>query len=128
MKNSDNARPHQLSGTIPTSLTRLTHLQQLFITDNKLYGEFPIEIFTMPSINRLELSNTGLDIKFPPIMAPTITRLYVISTKYPFQSIALLFSLFPFALKLQCGFEFEDQRAFALTKLVQNDIFVRIGT
>lgn len=66
-----------LTGTVPPSMTQLTELTVFNVADNKLHGEFPVEMFNMPKIFRLDLSDNGFYFKFPPSVSPRIMRMYV---------------------------------------------------
>ncbi|CAO2178320.1 unnamed protein product [Urochloa humidicola] len=64
-----NLSGNQLSGGIPRSVAKLTHLNQMDMSRNQLTSAIPAELGSMPSLNVLDLSSNKLSGAIPPELA-----------------------------------------------------------
>ncbi|CAO1945007.1 unnamed protein product [Urochloa humidicola] len=63
-----NLSGNQLSGGIPRSVAKLTHLNQMDISRNQLTGAIPAELGAMTVLNVLDLSSNKLSGAIPPAL------------------------------------------------------------
>lgn len=46
-------------------MIQLTELKSLDLRNNRIYGAIPPEFWLLPELSRVELSSTGLQVRFP---------------------------------------------------------------
>lgn len=52
-----NLSGFKLRGAIPASISKLTHVENLFLQNNQISGPLPQELFTLPNVKLLYMSN-----------------------------------------------------------------------
>ena len=74
-----NLQRNALTGTIPSDLAELKHLNSLSLDDNSLSGSIPAELGSLVKLTRLSLNNNRLTGTIPPELAnlTNLTRLYL---------------------------------------------------
>ncbi|KAF8696378.1 hypothetical protein HU200_037287 [Digitaria exilis] len=77
-----NLSGNQLSGGIPGSVGKLSHLTQMDISRNHLTGTIPAELGSIPVLNILDLSSNNLSGAIPPSLAnPKLSSLNLSSNQ-----------------------------------------------
>ena len=63
-----------LSGSIPASITRITTLTALDLSNNQLTSHIPVELFSMPRLVHVDLSHNGFTGTLPDLRSGTGLR------------------------------------------------------
>jgi hypothetical protein len=66
----------KLFGSLPPTLPQLTDMQHFLIKGSKVIGTFPQELFLSPKMEKIDLSETGLYVNFPPLITAPLSDLY----------------------------------------------------
>jgi hypothetical protein len=62
---------------MPDSILGLTNLTSFQVGYNAIWGDFPAGMFELPVIRDVVLSTTGLTVRFPSVVSPTIKSVFV---------------------------------------------------
>lgn len=66
-----------MRGRIPQSIVGLTNLTHLELDYNDIWGDFPPEIFSLPSIHTVILSSTAVNVRLPPLLSASLVTMSV---------------------------------------------------